>query len=89
MRPITEFNELKTRGGVLKLLTPTDCVKDRSAAFYHWNDRQGLDQAVWVAMAQPIKLDEVKSWSRGEGKLSEFEKFKDALKVAQKNVAKK
>lgn len=77
---ITEFNELKTQAGVLKLLTPTDCVKDRLAAFYHWNDRQALDQAVWVALAQPIKLAEIRRWSEGEGKLGEFDKFKNVLK---------
>jgi hypothetical protein len=36
--PIRKFNEIKT----LKLLTPTDCVKDRLAAYYHWNDPQSL-----------------------------------------------
>jgi hypothetical protein len=76
---ITEFNEIKTRGGTLKLLTPTDSVKDRLAAFYHWNDRQGLDQALLVAQAQPVKLEEIKNWSKKEGKLAEYEKFKNAL----------
>jgi len=79
---ITEFNQLKFSTGTLKLLTPTDCVKDRLAAFYHWNDRQGLDQAVWVCLAQPVKLEEVKKWSRNEGKIKEYAEFEEALKVA-------
>jgi len=77
---ITNYNELKFKPGVLKLLTPTDCVKDRLAAFYHWNDRQGLDQAVWVAAVQPVKLDEVKRWSKDEGALDKFKEFERALK---------
>ena len=79
---ITEFNELKLKTGVLKLLTPTDCVKDRLAAFYHWNDRQGLDQAVWVCLAQPVKLSDVKKWSQHEGKLAEYFEFEKALGIA-------
>lgn len=82
---ITEFNELKQTGGVLKLLTPTDCVKDRLAAFYHWNDRQGLDQAIWVCQAQPVKLAEVRKWSIGEGMAEKFAEFEKALKVAKKS----
>lgn len=78
---ISTYNELKLAPGVLRLLTPTDCVKDRLAAFYHWNDRQGLDQAVWVSVAQPVKLDEIKRWSKSEGALSKFEEFEKALKA--------
>jgi hypothetical protein len=76
---ITKLSEMKLREGVLKLLTPTDCVKDRLAAFYHWGDRQGLDQAVWVAQAQPVDMDDVKKWSKLEGKLQLFEEFTNAL----------
>jgi hypothetical protein len=78
---VHEFNELKLKTGTLKLLTPTDCVKDRLAAFYHWNDRQGLDQAVWVCLAQAVKLSEVKTWSAVEGKKAEYKEFLQALKT--------
>lgn len=80
--PVTEFQELSVGGNTLKLLTPTDCVKDRLAAFYHWYDRQGLDQAVWVATAQPIKLAEIEKWSVAENKFKEFEEFRRALQAA-------
>ena len=36
---------------------------DRLAAFYHWRDRQGLDQAVLVAAQQVVDLDEIEQWS--------------------------
>ena len=77
---VTKFNELKLKNGTLRLLTPTDCVKDCLAAFYHWNDRQGLDQAVWVAQAQSVNLENVKHWSKLERKLDFFEEFIEALK---------
>jgi len=38
----------------LCLLTPTDCVKDRLAAYFFWNDLQSLGQAVMVV--KEIKL---------------------------------
>jgi hypothetical protein len=40
---------------------------DRLAAFYHWRDRQGLDQAVLVAAQQVIDLDEIERCSVREG----------------------
>jgi hypothetical protein len=76
---ISRFNELRFSTGVLKLLTPTDCIKDRLAAFYHWNDRQGLDQAVWVALAQKADLEDVRAWSKIEGALAKFEEFERQL----------
>jgi hypothetical protein len=74
-QPIQEFSELKMPQGTLKLLTPTDCVKDRLASYYHWNDRQGLNQAVAVAKEHPIKVDDVKDWSKREGMVLKFNDF--------------
>jgi len=48
---------------------------DRLAAFYFWEDRQSLRQAVWVAQAHEVDLDDVRRWSLAEGKLIEYEKF--------------
>lgn len=49
---VRKFEIVKTTSGSLKLLTPTDCVKDRLSSYFHWNDRQGLEQAVLVAKSQ-------------------------------------
>lgn len=46
--PVVRIGTRRTPTGILRLLTPTDCVMDRLAAFYHWNDAQGLDQAAAV-----------------------------------------
>ena len=64
----------------LKLFTPTDSVKDRLAAFYHWNDIQSLDQALMVAKEQNIDLIEIKKWSKGEKSIEKFERFQSLLK---------
>ena len=77
---IQRIAQYKTKRGTLKLLTPTDCVKDRLAAYYHWNDRQALDLAVWVCLAQPVKLSVVQSWSKGEGMNKKYALFLEELK---------
>jgi len=50
-----------TEAGVLRLLTPTDCVKDGLSAYYHWNDLQSLHQAVWVAKNNEIDTSNIKA----------------------------
>jgi len=63
----------------LVLLTPTDCVKDRLAAYYHWNDPQSLEQALMVARSQPIDLKNVAKWSKKEKALEKFHRFESML----------
>jgi hypothetical protein len=77
--PVKEVSEFELSTGTLKVLSPTDCVKDRLCAFYFWNDLQGLDQAVLVAQSQPVDLKEIKRWSKIEGKEREFNSFTDKL----------
>ncbi len=79
-QPVGRIDQLKFDTGVLKLLSPTDCVKDRLAAYYYWGDRQALEQAVVVAQANPIDMDELASWSEMEGKLGEFHEIQGRLK---------
>lgn len=54
-------------GNVLKILSPTDCVRDRLASYIHFHARECLDQAALVAKAQPVDWGKVESWCRGEG----------------------
>lgn len=73
--PIRSVNEVSTRYGKIILLSPTDAVKDRLAAYYHWNDPQALEQAVMVAEAQPLDLGEVRRWSLREGFKEKYDNF--------------
>jgi hypothetical protein len=77
--PVREIREMRRGKSTLRLLSPTDCVKDRLAAFYHWNDRQALDQALFVCRAAEVDVVEVERWSTGEGMKSRFRLFKKAL----------
>lgn len=76
---ITEFAERQTRLGVLRLLAPTECVMDRLAGFYRWNDRQCLEQALKVPRRQPIDLARIEKWSRNENSLAKFREFAEQL----------
>lgn len=73
--PVTMIKRLKTKAGIIMLLNPTDSIKDRLAAYYHWNDLQALEQAIMVARAQRIHLDEVRRWSIKEGHEEKYQKF--------------
>ena len=78
--PVKNISELKEKHLTLKLLSPTECVKDRLAAFYHWNDIQSLEQALLVAKKQKIDLKEISRWSKNEMFESKFLEFRKLLK---------
>ena len=65
--------------GRLRLLSPTDCVKDRLAAFFHWNDTMALEQALLVAKEQPIDVADLRRWASLEGQIDKLTVFEEAL----------
>ena len=70
--PVLAVEELQLETGTLRLLSPTDCVKDRLAAFNHWNDRQCLQQAVWVTEERQVDGDDLERWSQQEGAMEKL-----------------
>lgn len=79
--PIEKFNELTFETGTLSLLSPTDCVKDRLAAYYHWDDLQTLEQAKMVANYHQIDLEEIRRWSDLENQLEKFKHIRKELNL--------
>jgi len=77
--PVKQIDELEYPTGTLRIISPTDCVKDRLSAYYHWKDRQSLEQAVLVARSQPIDIKEVKRWSASEGMSDEYRRIASKL----------
>ena len=75
--PVKETVLLQFSTGILKIISPTDCVKDRLAAYYHWGDRQSLEQAVMVFKDNAVDLREVERWSKAEGSFLQFQEIKD------------
>ena len=74
--PVKNIAKRTTQTGILKLLTPTDCIKDRLSAYYHWDDEQSLLQAVWVAHENEFDINSVREWSENEGMMKKYSKFK-------------
>ena len=74
--PVKEIVQMGFATGELQLISPTDCVKDRLAAYFHWRDLQCLDQASLVAASCEVDLEEVARWSRHEGKGAEFDEVR-------------
>lgn len=58
--------------GAIPILHAIDVVKDRIAAFIHWQDKQSLIQAMGVMLKHGIKPVELKTFCTGEGDDSSF-----------------
>jgi hypothetical protein len=69
---VTTWETLVRETQTLHVLSPTDCVRDRLAAFYYWNDRSALETAVAVARVQhaSVDLDVIASWTAKEERAS-------------------
>ena len=65
--------------GVLKIISPTECIKDRLTWYYHDNDFQCLEQAFMVAEKNNFNIKEIQRWSKNEGMLNKFLKINDKL----------
>lgn len=76
-KPVEYFENYKTPLGTIKMLTPTDSVKDRLASYYHWDDIQSLDQAISVCeeKLEAINIKDIKDWSKQEGHSEKFQHF--------------
>jgi hypothetical protein len=78
--PVSAIDEIKLPTGLLKIISPTDCVKDRLAAYFHWDDWQSLDQALLVARSKKISTKEIERWSKAEKMMEKFKVFRNRLK---------
>jgi hypothetical protein len=85
IRPVV----LSRAGGRTLALSATDCCRDRLAAFYHWDDRQSLRNAVLVALHNRTSLRRIAEWSRAEGKEAGFLEFRAELTRARRERSKR
>lgn len=74
--PITP-DEIVVEGRILRLLSPTDCVKDRLSAYIHWNAKAGFQQAVLVCRRQRdrVDLERIAAWCMKEGGSSAYDEL--------------
>lgn len=76
--------EIETELGLLKLLSPTDCVKDRLANYIYFADKQCLQQAILVASEQLVDFEGIKRWCEDEGMSAKYEDFIEGMKAENK-----
>jgi hypothetical protein len=77
--PVKEIKEIRTETGKLRIISPTDCVKDRLAWYYYDNDIECLKQAILVAKHQKIDLEEIERWSKVENNFKLFKEIRKKL----------
>ncbi|MDA9793357.1 hypothetical protein N9B72_02110 [Bacteriovoracaceae bacterium] len=73
-------DEVQVSGEIIKIYSPTDCVKDRLASYIHFKAQECLDQAVMVAKKHPVNLESIRKWCEGEKGTKQWEKFVERLK---------
>jgi ABC-type transport system substrate-binding protein len=76
---VHEIADIEFPTGISRLLSPIDCVKDRLAHYYHWKDRQCLEQAIMVAATANVDLKEIERWSRHEGMEEKYRQIREML----------
>lgn len=74
----------KVNGIKIHMLSPTQSVMDRLAAWYYWQDRRSLFQAIDIAINNKIDLTEIEKWSKEEGESKLYQKFTEQLAAAKK-----
>ncbi len=79
-RLINSWLTLTEENKSLQILKPTHSVMDRLASYYHWQDRQALDQALMISRSHNVDLDEIEAWSRDENQLNKFKKYREQIK---------
>lgn len=77
--PVHIFQKKKVALGTIKMLRAEDSVKDRLASYFHWNDRQGLEQAIDICLECEVDYEEIESWSIREGFKDKFQDFLNEL----------
>lgn len=73
-------------GVEVKMFSPTQAVMDRLIAFFVENDRQCLDQALWIAESQPVDLPTVERWAKAERHEEKFRIFLNRFQMGRKKI---
>ena len=79
-QPVHETKEIEIKTGKLFILSPADSLKDRLAAYFHWEDSQALEQALLLYRSQKISLKEVEKWAILEGHQFKYNSIKKKFK---------
>ncbi len=76
---VRSYETINRGNEVLHVLSRTDSVRDRLAAFYFFSDRSALAAALGVARSGEVDLATVQRWSVKEGAATGFREFRESL----------
>jgi hypothetical protein len=88
-RLITETTVFESNAGEIPILFAKDVIKDRLAAYFHWQDKPSLVQAVAVMIKHPIASNELKSFCQSENKENELDLIQQLLISAKQQALSK
>lgn len=76
---INDWIQMDTGYGTLLILSPTQMVMDRLAAFFHWNDPQSLEQARMIVRENEIDWAALEAWAEDEGAMDKYKYFRSSV----------
>lgn len=79
-------HQVEIDGVKIRMLSPTQSVMDRLAAYIAWKDPQGLDQAEWICERHPVLFEKIKKWAEAEGATQD--QMKNLIERCQKGMKK-
>src|ERR1700724_142816 len=79
---VARYDSVQRGNQMLHVVAPYDCVRDRLAKYFYWNDFTALDAAVAVAVRQAayVDPDKLRSWAQAVHASS----FREGYDVARK-----
>lgn len=72
---ITEYDHYTSEFGDIPILKAEDVIKDRLAAYFHWNDLQSLFQALSIMLHHRISPETVNEFCLNESTPEELEQI--------------
>ncbi|UYM15962.1 hypothetical protein [Endozoicomonas euniceicola] len=70
---IKETTVAHSEQGDIPILFATDVIKDRLLAYFHWQDRPSLVQALAIMINHVITPEELEAFCKAEGEPNQFE----------------
>lgn len=84
---VTETTLIKGKFGDIPVLQVKDVVKDRLSLHYHWDDPQGLVQALAVTLNHKLDPKELRGFITKEANKEGFQEFEENVKeLSKRNI---
>ena len=76
-----EIREDQYDGKLIRILTPTECIKDRLHKAFHWKDELALKASLEVALSRPFSIGKVKKFWADNNIMPKFHEFETQFKA--------